>query len=108
MPLIKVQTSLPTPAKAEVETLLKELSSSLASHLGKPESYVMTAFAADANAGGASGFARRVQLKQGGSGGPEAGNSRRIRGCRRKGILSTGRTEWITPDRSHPGRRQAM
>jgi phenylpyruvate tautomerase len=47
MPLIKVQTSLPTPAKAEVETLLKELSSSLASHLGKPESYVMTAFAGD-------------------------------------------------------------
>jgi hypothetical protein len=27
---------------------------------------------------------KQVQLKQGGSGGPEAGNSRRIRGCRRK------------------------
>ncbi|MDA0672540.1 MAG: phenylpyruvate tautomerase MIF-related protein [Cyanobacteria bacterium] len=47
MPLIKVQTSLSTPAKTEVETLLKELSSSLASHLGKPESYVMTAFEGD-------------------------------------------------------------
>ncbi|MGF1459121.1 MAG: phenylpyruvate tautomerase MIF-related protein [Leptolyngbyaceae cyanobacterium] len=47
MPLIKVQTSLPMPDKAEVEAMLKELSSSLASHLGKPESYVMTAFEGD-------------------------------------------------------------
>ncbi|HEY9737690.1 MAG TPA: phenylpyruvate tautomerase MIF-related protein [Trichocoleus sp.] len=44
MPLIKVQTSVAAPDPAQVETLLKELSSSLASHLGKPESYVMTAF----------------------------------------------------------------
>lgn len=44
MPLIKVQTSLPTPAATQVEALLKDLSASLASHLGKPESYVMTAF----------------------------------------------------------------
>ena len=42
MPLIKVQTSLPTPDKADVEAMLKALSSSLATHLGKPESYVMT------------------------------------------------------------------
>lgn len=44
MPLIKVQTSVPAPEKAQLETMLKELSASLASHLGKPESYVMTAF----------------------------------------------------------------
>ena len=44
MPLIKVQTSIPSPGKGEVESMLKELSSSLATHLGKPESYVMTAF----------------------------------------------------------------
>ncbi|MEO1094183.1 MAG: phenylpyruvate tautomerase MIF-related protein [Cyanobacteria bacterium J06638_28] len=47
MPLIKVQTSLPAPDKADIESMLKELSSSLASHLGKPESYVMTAFEGD-------------------------------------------------------------
>lgn len=44
MPLIKVQTSVPAPSQADVETVLKELSSSLAAHLGKPETYVMTAF----------------------------------------------------------------
>ncbi|MFB2834298.1 phenylpyruvate tautomerase MIF-related protein [Floridanema evergladense] len=44
MPLIKVQTSVTAPEKAEVESLLKTLSSGLAKHLGKPESYVMTAF----------------------------------------------------------------
>ena len=47
MPLIKIQTSIPTPEKAEVEALLKDLSATLASHLGKPESYVMTAFEGD-------------------------------------------------------------
>lgn len=47
MPLIKVQTSIPSPDRSEVEVLLKELSASLASHLGKPESYVMTAFEAN-------------------------------------------------------------
>ncbi|MBW4463071.1 MAG: hypothetical protein KME47_22945 [Nodosilinea sp. WJT8-NPBG4] len=47
MPLIKVQTSVSSPDKAEVKGLLKELSASLASHLGKPESYVMTAFEAN-------------------------------------------------------------
>jgi phenylpyruvate tautomerase PptA (4-oxalocrotonate tautomerase family) len=44
MPLIKVQTSVNAPAKSEVDALLKQLSASLANHLGKPESYVMTAF----------------------------------------------------------------
>jgi phenylpyruvate tautomerase PptA (4-oxalocrotonate tautomerase family) len=46
MPLIKVQTS----AKADSSTtqlLLKQLSASLASHIGKPESYVMTALEAE-------------------------------------------------------------
>ncbi|MBD2260858.1 phenylpyruvate tautomerase MIF-related protein [Pseudanabaena sp. FACHB-2040] len=46
MPLIKVQTSLAAPDQAQVESLLKDLSASLASHLSKPESYVMTAFEA--------------------------------------------------------------
>jgi phenylpyruvate tautomerase len=44
MPLIKVQTSVSAPPGADVETMLKNLSSKLAKHLGKPESYVMTAF----------------------------------------------------------------
>ena len=43
MPLIKVQTSVSTPDSSKVEALLKELSASLAKHLGKPEAYVMTA-----------------------------------------------------------------
>jgi phenylpyruvate tautomerase len=47
MPLIKVHTSVAAPEKAQVESMLKDLSASLASHLGKPESYVMTAFEAD-------------------------------------------------------------
>ncbi|MBV9386402.1 MAG: hypothetical protein JOZ78_08240 [Chroococcidiopsidaceae cyanobacterium CP_BM_ER_R8_30] len=44
MPLIKVQTSTSAPQKSETETLLKNLSAKLSKHLGKPESYVMTAF----------------------------------------------------------------
>jgi phenylpyruvate tautomerase PptA (4-oxalocrotonate tautomerase family) len=44
MPLIKVQTSISAPTKTEIESLLKSLSSKLAQHTGKPESYVMTAF----------------------------------------------------------------
>lgn len=44
MPLIKVQTSVDAPEPAAVEGLLKTLSGKLAKHLGKPESYVMTAF----------------------------------------------------------------
>lgn len=47
MPLIKVQTSLSAPAKDDVESMLLSLSSKLASHLSKPESYVMTAFEPD-------------------------------------------------------------
>ncbi|MEC4806089.1 MAG: phenylpyruvate tautomerase MIF-related protein [Jaaginema sp. PMC 1079.18] len=47
MPLIKVQSSLPAPEKTKVEGLLKTLSGKLAQHLGKPESYVMTAFEPD-------------------------------------------------------------
>ena len=44
MPLIKVQTSVAAPDTTAVEALLKTLSTKLAKHLGKPESYVMTAF----------------------------------------------------------------
>ncbi|MDY6783764.1 MAG: phenylpyruvate tautomerase MIF-related protein [Cyanobacteriota bacterium] len=44
MPLIKVQSSVSAPDKSQVEALLKSLSAQLAQHLGKPESYVMTAF----------------------------------------------------------------
>lgn len=47
MPLIKVQTSLPAPDKTEVESMLLNLSGKLATHLSKPESYVMTAFEPD-------------------------------------------------------------
>ncbi|HEY9818951.1 MAG TPA: phenylpyruvate tautomerase MIF-related protein [Candidatus Obscuribacterales bacterium] len=47
MPFIKVQTSIPAPDAATVDALLKDLSVSLAKHLGKPESYVMTAFQPD-------------------------------------------------------------
>ncbi|AFZ30212.1 macrophage migration inhibitory factor family protein [Gloeocapsa sp. PCC 7428] len=43
MPLIKVQTSVANVEKSDAEALLKSLSSALAKHLGKPESYVMTA-----------------------------------------------------------------
>ena len=44
MPLIKVQSSVTQVDKTAVEALLKNLSARLANHLGKPESYVMTAF----------------------------------------------------------------
>ncbi|WP_039781843.1 phenylpyruvate tautomerase MIF-related protein [Acaryochloris sp. CCMEE 5410] len=47
MPLIKVQSSISTPEQSVVEALLKQLSAQLAQHLGKPESYVMTAFEAE-------------------------------------------------------------
>lgn len=43
MPLIKVQTSVPAPEKSQTDSLLKSLSTALSKHLGKPESYVMTA-----------------------------------------------------------------
>jgi phenylpyruvate tautomerase PptA (4-oxalocrotonate tautomerase family) len=44
MPLIKVQSSIESPDSQIVQDLLKSLSSKLAQHLGKPESYVMTSF----------------------------------------------------------------
>lgn len=44
MPLIKVQSSVDAPEPTVVEGLLKILSAKLAKNLGKPESYVMTAF----------------------------------------------------------------
>lgn len=47
MPLIKVQTSVAAPDRANIESLLKNLSASLAKHTRKPESYVMTAFEPD-------------------------------------------------------------
>jgi phenylpyruvate tautomerase len=47
MPLIKIQSSVRSPKQVSVENLLKNLSRSLAKHLGKPESYVMTAFESD-------------------------------------------------------------
>jgi phenylpyruvate tautomerase PptA (4-oxalocrotonate tautomerase family) len=47
MPLIKVQTSISSPSTQNIQNLLRSLSSKLAKHLGKPESYVMTAFESD-------------------------------------------------------------
>lgn len=44
MPLIKIQSSIVAPDKEAVDALLTRLSAKLAKHLGKPESYVMTAF----------------------------------------------------------------
>ncbi len=47
MPLIKVQSSVSEPEKTAIDGLLKSLSAKLAKHLGKSESYVMTAFQSD-------------------------------------------------------------
>ena len=47
MPLIKVQSSVSKPEDSAVKNLLSDLSASLAKQIGKPESYVMTAFEAD-------------------------------------------------------------
>lgn len=47
MPLIRVQSSIATPDKAKIESLLSSLSAKLAKHLSKSESYVMTAFESD-------------------------------------------------------------
>ncbi|PSF35681.1 hypothetical protein C7H19_15705 [Aphanothece hegewaldii CCALA 016] len=44
MPLIKVQSSVKSSSSDAIDTLLKTLSSKLAKHIGKPESYVMTSF----------------------------------------------------------------
>jgi phenylpyruvate tautomerase PptA (4-oxalocrotonate tautomerase family) len=43
MPLIKIQTSVTSLDDETVNQLLQSLSAKLAKHLGKPESYVMTA-----------------------------------------------------------------
>jgi len=48
MPLIQVQTSAASPEKPAVDSLLKNLSASLSKHIGKSESYIMTAFEAGA------------------------------------------------------------
>jgi phenylpyruvate tautomerase len=73
MPLIKVQTSVETPAKTTVEDLLKQLSASLSKHLGKPESYVMTAFepGTQMTFGGTTDPTCFVQIKSVGSMGSE-------------------------------------
>ncbi|MEO0946893.1 MAG: phenylpyruvate tautomerase MIF-related protein [Cyanobacteria bacterium J06641_5] len=47
MPLIKIQTSVAAPERDRVDAMLKTLSQKLASHLGKPEAYIMTAFEPD-------------------------------------------------------------
>lgn len=47
MPLIQVKSSVSQPQADAVKSLLSKLSENLAKHLGKPESYVMTAFEAD-------------------------------------------------------------
>ena len=47
MPLIKIQSSISQPESTAVQNLLTNLSASLAKHLSKPESYVMTAFESD-------------------------------------------------------------
>ena len=47
MPLIKVQSSVANPKKADIESLLTTLSAKVAKHFSKPESYVMTIFESD-------------------------------------------------------------
>jgi phenylpyruvate tautomerase len=73
MPLIKVQTSATPPSQPETEKMLKSLSALLAKHLGKPESYVMTAFESDAamTFGGTSDPACYVEIKSVGSMSPQ-------------------------------------
>ncbi|NJL52070.1 MAG: hypothetical protein HC930_07355 [Hydrococcus sp. SU_1_0] len=68
MPLIKIQSSV-SPSEATVKSLLTSLSGSLAKHLGKPESYVMTAFDSDATMtfGGTFAPACYVEIKSIGS-----------------------------------------
>ncbi len=47
MPYLKIQSSIKNPDNQAVKALLTILSAKLAKHLGKPESYIMTAFEAD-------------------------------------------------------------
>jgi phenylpyruvate tautomerase len=72
MPLIKIQSSV-SPSEATVKSLLTSLSGSLAKHLGKPESYVMTAFESDATMtfGGTFDPACYVEIKSIGSMSPD-------------------------------------
>jgi phenylpyruvate tautomerase PptA (4-oxalocrotonate tautomerase family) len=65
MPLIKVQTSMSAPEPTAVEGILKTLSSKLAGHVGKPESYVMTSFEPDVamTFGGSSDSACYIEIK---------------------------------------------
>ncbi|MBE9222752.1 hypothetical protein IQ215_08590 [Cyanobacterium stanieri LEGE 03274] len=56
MPLIKVQSSVNSIEGNQIKNLLTILSSKLAQHLGKPESYVMTAFEQNINMTFASTF----------------------------------------------------
>jgi phenylpyruvate tautomerase len=72
MPLIKIQSSV-SPSEATVKSLLTRLSGSLAKHLGKPESYVMTAFESDATMtfGGTFDPACYVEIKSIGSMSPD-------------------------------------
>lgn len=74
MPLIKVQTSVDRPAETTVEDLLKQLSASLSKHLGKPESYVMTAFEPSTamTFGGTSDPACYIQIKSVGTMGSDS------------------------------------
>lgn len=44
MPLIKVKSSVTISDESIIDELISTLSAKLAKHLGKPESYVMTAF----------------------------------------------------------------
>jgi phenylpyruvate tautomerase PptA (4-oxalocrotonate tautomerase family) len=73
MPFIKVQSSIATPDKADIEKLLTTLSAKLAQHLSKPESYVMTAFESDIpmTFGGTSEPVCFVEIKNIGSMKPE-------------------------------------
>ncbi len=65
MPLIKVKTSVANPDRQDTDQLLQQLSASLAQHLGKSESYVMTALEADVpmTFGGSSDPACYVEIK---------------------------------------------
>ena len=65
MPLLQIQTSAPAPTASASASLLKDLSTLLASELGKPESYVMVSFEHDAELlfGGSAAPACFVALK---------------------------------------------
>jgi phenylpyruvate tautomerase PptA (4-oxalocrotonate tautomerase family) len=75
MPLLSVRTSAAGPASETVEALLLQLSGTVAQHLGKPESYVMTSFEADVPmtfAGSCAEPVAYLELKSVGSLSPDA------------------------------------